>query len=122
MTLKSEATKASRHKSALGGGESVPLLAPIAEAFRNDASVTLGRMFSSVGLKVNGKVFAMIVKGDLVVKLSRQRVDALIASGGGRPFDPGHGRVMKEWVAATPAVQADWPALAQEARRFVAGE
>jgi TfoX/Sxy family transcriptional regulator of competence genes len=38
-------------------------------------------MFGSPGLKVSGKVFSMLVKGRLVVKLPRQRVEAIIAEG-----------------------------------------
>lgn len=45
---------------------------PIVAAFQNEARVSLARMFGSVGLKVNGKVFVMLVKGDLVAKLSKQ--------------------------------------------------
>ncbi len=83
--------------------------------------VAEARMFGSSGLKTGGKVFAMLVKGELVVKLPRERVDALIASGEGRHFDPGHGRVMKEWVAVPPRHSGDWLALAREAKDFVAG-
>lgn len=54
--------------------------------------------FGSGALKVNGKIFAMSVDESLVLKLPRARVLALIESGAGTPFDPGHGRVMKEWV------------------------
>jgi TfoX/Sxy family transcriptional regulator of competence genes len=56
-------------------------------------------MFGSPVLKVGGKVFAMLVKGRLVVKLPKERVERLVASGTGKPFDPGHGRPSKEWVA-----------------------
>lgn len=76
-------------------------------------------MFGSPGLKVRGKVFAMLVKGKLVVKLSRARVDGLVASGTGEYFDPGHGRLMKEWVAIGLAAKKEWTALAREARDFV---
>jgi TfoX/Sxy family transcriptional regulator of competence genes len=48
-------------------------------------------MFGSSGLKVGGKVFAMSVKNELVVKLPRERVDELVAAGAGSRFDPGHG-------------------------------
>ncbi|MBI4234452.1 MAG: hypothetical protein HY686_08430 [Chloroflexi bacterium] len=77
-------------------------------------------MFGSPGLKVGGKFFACLVKGKLVVKLPKGRVDALAASGHGEHFDPGMGRLMKEWVAVAPLAEGDWLALATEARDFVA--
>jgi hypothetical protein len=78
-----------------------------------------GGRFGASGLKVGGKLFAMLAKGELVVKLPRQRVDELIASGAGTRFDPGHGRLMKEWVTIAPSHGRDWVTLAEEARRFV---
>ena len=80
-----------------------------------EPGVETTRMFGSDGLKVGGKVFAMAVKGRLVVKLSRERADALLAAGAVEPFDPGHGRPMKQWVAVAPAAALDWVALAEEA-------
>ena len=84
--------------------------ATIAEALLGDADVTLGSSgkvgFGSSALKVSGKIFAMLVKGKLAVKLPRQRVDALIASGDGERLDPGHGRLMKEWVTVEPGDRA----------------
>jgi hypothetical protein len=71
----------------------------VVQAVEHDPSIGKGRGFGSSGLKVGGKVFAMLVKGKLVVKLPRNRVQELIADGSGVPFDPGHGRVMREWVA-----------------------
>lgn len=94
------------------------LFTPIADAFAGDPDVEVGKMFGSSGLKVRGKVFAMIVKGDLVVKLPKERVDALVASGRGAPFDPGHGKVMREWVAIGVG-KAPWVGLAREACEFV---
>ena len=47
-------------------------------------------MFSSSNvLSVNGKIFAMLVRGKLVVKLPKQRVDGLVAGRAGTYFDPG---------------------------------
>jgi hypothetical protein len=46
-------------------------------------------------------------------------VEALIASGDGTRFDPGHGRHMKEWLAVAPTSEADWLPLAREAMAFV---
>lgn len=80
-----------------------------------------GAGFGAKALKVRGKIFAMRVAGGaLVVKLPQRRVDALIAAGCGERFDPGHGRVMKEWLAVAPAADLDWPALAREAMAYVA--
>jgi hypothetical protein len=76
--------------------------------------------FGASALKVNNKIFAMLVKGRLVVKLPRQRVDALIASGDGERFDPGHGRLMKEWLSLEPTSEQEWLPLATEAMKFVA--
>ena len=78
--------------------------AAVVEAFLSVPGVTppeggSKRAFGSDALKVdNNKIFAMLVKGQLVVKLPRQRVDALIAAGQGLPFDSGKGRIMKEWL------------------------
>ncbi|SRR5229473_4974312 len=92
---------------------------PVVRVFHSDTKVTQARMFGSPGLKINGKVFAMLVKGKLVVKLPKERVDALVASGDGQHFDPGHGRLMKEWVAIAPVTKEKWLSLAKEARDFV---
>lgn len=98
-----------------------PLFASIIDAFTADRNVTVGKMFGSIGLKVSGKVFAMVVKGKLVVKLPKERVDTLVASGKGEFFDPGHGRLMKEWVAVGSGGKGSWLALAKEAKHFVGG-
>jgi hypothetical protein len=69
------------------------------------------------------KIFAMLVKGKLVVKLPKHRVDALIASGDGERFDPLHDdRLMKEWVTVAPTSEAKWLPLAREALEFVASK
>jgi hypothetical protein len=77
--------------------------------------------FGSTALKVEGRIFAMLVKDRLVVKLPRRRVDALIASGHGERFDPGHGRLMKEWLVIGPGAEDQWLPLATEALAFVGG-
>jgi TfoX/Sxy family transcriptional regulator of competence genes len=78
------------------------------------------RTFGSTSLKTSGKIFAMLVHGRLVVKLDRRRVDELVGSGGGERFDPGHGRVMKEWLALGPASDEAWLSIATESEAFVA--
>ena len=81
-----------------------------------------GRKFGSSGLKIDNKVFAMVSsKGEFVVKLPRQRVDALVASGDGTRFDPGHGRLMKEWLVVSATSMLDWLVLAKEGMAFVGG-
>ena len=79
---------------------------------------TAKRGFGSSALKVKDKIFAMLVRGSLVLKLPKARVDELIAAGQGDRFDPGHGRLMKEWVVIAEG-SGDWLALAREARKFV---
>ncbi|HET7641179.1 MAG TPA: hypothetical protein VFK47_20895, partial [Ktedonobacteraceae bacterium] len=72
-------------------------------------------------LKIHNKIFAMLVKGKLVVKLPKPRVDALVASGDGERFDPRHdGRLMKEWLSVEPTSEEKWLSLAREAMEFVA--
>src|SRR5262249_4394502 len=78
------------------------------------------KRFGSNAITIRKKIFAMLVRGRLVVKLPRQRVDELVASGDGERFDPGHGRVMKEWLVVDPASGQSWAALAREAMKFVA--
>lgn len=91
----------------------------VARAFLAHADVSTGRMFGAEGLKINGKVFAMTVKGDLVVKLPAERCASLIETGSARAFDPGHGRSMKEWVAVPANHARVWQGLANEALAFV---
>jgi hypothetical protein len=92
----------------------------LAAGFRADPEITEGTGFGSApGLRVKGKIFAMLVKGELVVKLPKGRVDELVASGAAAQFDPGHGRLMKEWASVAPEGSEDWERLADEALQFV---
>jgi TfoX/Sxy family transcriptional regulator of competence genes len=93
--------------------------AEIVAVYEEDTAVTPAKMFGATGLKVNGKVFALLVKGELVVKLPKEQVDTLVAGGLGINFDPGHGRLMKEWLTVPQIFQDDWPELASEAYRFL---
>jgi hypothetical protein len=93
----------------------------VAEQLLGQPGVSEGKMFGMDCMKAGGKVFAGRWDEDrLVVKLPRERVEELLASGDGEPFEPMAGRAMKEWVVVAAPEQA-WPALAEEARRFVAG-
>lgn len=84
--------------------------------------VTEGGGFGSSGqLKVDGRIFAMLVRGRLVVKLPKARVDELVEAGDGERFDAGKGKPMREWFVLSPTSKMQWPALAKEALEFVGG-
>ena len=96
----------------------------VIKAFARDRRVTVGdgKGFGSGGLKVDGKLFALMSsRGQFVAKLPKQRVSELVAQGKGEPFDPGHGRLMREWIALHDG-EGDRLSLAREARRFVGGD
>jgi hypothetical protein len=117
-------------KKSLKSGTTPPAAVPrtspaferVAVALRRDGGVdpldSASRGFGSAALKVDGKIFAMPTKGALVVKLPRDRVEALVESGVATHFDPGHGRLMKEW-AVVHAPEETWLELARGARKFV---
>jgi TfoX/Sxy family transcriptional regulator of competence genes len=95
-----------------------PRFLPVVAAFLDHPGVTGGTMMSSYGLKVNGKIFAMYGRGKFVAKLPKSRVDELVSSGIGEHFNPGHGRLMNEWIAI-PEHSDRWIKLASEAYEFV---
>jgi hypothetical protein len=85
-----------------------------------DPRVTEGTGFgSSRGLRVGGKIFAIFGERELTVKLPKARVDELVDSGVGTRFDPGHGRLMREWLTVSTRHAAQWERLADGALRFV---
>jgi hypothetical protein len=93
----------------------------VVDAFAGDRQVSRGggKGFGSGALKVRGKIFAMMSsRGKFVVKLPKRRVDELVAAGQGEYFDPGHGRLMKEWLQVQ-SEETSWIELAKEAHRFV---
>ncbi len=101
------------------GAEADPNFAVLIDAFATDEQVTHGgKGFGSNGLKVLGKLFAMPVHGQLVLKLPRAHVQQLVESGEGVLFDPGHGRPMKEWIVLESS-RRDRVELAQLACRYV---
>ncbi|HET9781513.1 MAG TPA: hypothetical protein VFR33_07015 [Candidatus Dormibacteraeota bacterium] len=87
---------------------------------RGVTHITEGKGFGSSGqLKIDGKIFAMLVRGNLVLKLPRERVDGLVEAGAGVHFDAGKGRPMREWFVLSPTSSKRWLPLAQEAMDFV---
>jgi len=64
-------------------------------------------------------MFAMLVGGQLAVKLPRESVDELIEAGVGAPFRVGKASPMTEWLTVTDEQFSTRFELAQEALHFV---
>jgi hypothetical protein len=77
-----------------------------------------GGGFGRSALRFENKIFAMFVRGRLVLKLPKGRVDALVAGGDGVRFDANKGTPMKEWLSLDPASGQAWLPLAREALDF----
>jgi hypothetical protein len=93
----------------------------LAELYLAMADVTSGTGFGrNAGLRRDGHIFAMLVRGSLVVKLPRTVASEMVASGRGVPFDPGHGRLMREWVDVSVERADEWPGLIRGAYDFAA--
>jgi len=96
------------------------ILAAGEATYGNAASDGAKRGFGSTSLKTGGRMFAMLAHERLVVKLPAKRVEELEASGVGRRFDPGHGRLQREWLDVSGDDFELWVELATEAEAFVA--
>lgn len=83
----------------------------------HDERIALKPAFSSPGLRFGDKIFAMDVKGELVVKLAEGRCEELASDGRARPFAIGQ-RVMREWVVIGPERAFEWDALTDEALAY----
>ena len=79
---------------------------------------TGGSGFGRGALRYRRKIFAMFVRGQLVVKLPAPRVDELVAGGHGERFDANKGTPMKEWFSLDPGSGLPWLPLAREALSF----
>ena len=95
----------------------------IVDALLQVPGATLGspakKGFGNDSLEIGGKIVAMLVRNRLVPKLPRHRVDELAELRQSDRFDPGHGCLMKESVAAETASNADWLVLTTESLAFV---
>ena len=78
-----------------------------------------GSGFGRSALRYRGKIFAMLVRGSLVVKLPAPRVSELVGAGEGLHYDANKGTPMKEWLSLDPESDLDWLTLAREALGFV---
>lgn len=108
----------------LGGSSPADLFEQTAGRLLDDPRVQQGTGFGAMpGLRARNKIFAMLCRGELVVKLPRHRVDQLIADGIAERFDARrNGRLMKEWASIPPAHGRVWETLAAEALHFVSPE
>jgi len=77
-----------------------------------------GSGFGRGAMRFQNKIFAMFVRGRLVLKLPADRVDALVSAGDGIRFDANKGTPMKEWFSLDPQSRREWLALAREALEF----
>jgi hypothetical protein len=74
-----------------------------------------GSGFGRSALRFQGKIFAMHVRGALVLKLPPDRVEALVRAGEGVPFDANKGTPMRGWLSLDPRSALPWLPLATEA-------
>ena len=77
-----------------------------------------GSGFGRSALRWQGRIFAMLVRGALVVKLPKARVDDLVAASEGTRFDANKGTPMREWLSLDPDSGLAWLPLAREALDF----
>ena len=77
-----------------------------------------GSGFGRSTVRYQGKIFVMLVRGRLVLKLPAQRVEELVAAGEGVHFDANKGTPMKEWLSLDPDSDQAWLPLAHEALDF----
>jgi hypothetical protein len=93
-----------------------------AQLMAEDARIVEGTIMTGRCLRVGREFLALVdFQGSgMVVKLPRDRVDALVAVGVGRPFAPA-GRVFREWVAVPRPDRRRWESLLREGVSFVAG-
>ena len=96
------------------------LVAESEASFGNDETKGARRMFASTSINTRGKMFAFLRKQErLVLKLSEQRVNELVAAGEGERFDPGDGKLQREWFVLSSANAEDWLSYATEAEAYV---
>ncbi|MHA1110158.1 MAG: hypothetical protein ACTSRE_03610 [Promethearchaeota archaeon] len=70
-------------------------------------------------LKIRKKMFCMYNKERFIAKLLKGRVTELIDLEMGLPYDPGNGKIMKEWVIIPSEISERWIEFASEAKEFV---
>ena len=92
----------------------------IATRLLEEPHIEGGKAFHAVALKARGRIFAMLVNDELVVKLPAEHCAQLVEGGTAHPFQSGR-RTMREWVAVpySSSAQPTWRTLAEQALAFV---
>jgi TfoX/Sxy family transcriptional regulator of competence genes len=85
---------------------------------RGEAAPSQMKGFGGDALVARDRIFAMLTRGRLVVKLPAARVTALVEAGWGVHFDANRGRPMKEWLTVASDHEDDWQGLAEEALAY----
>ena len=88
----------------------------LAEPLLTEPGTSIGTLMRFPCLRAGGNFFATCDhrSGDLIVKLPRQRVSHLIATGAAQPFAPA-GRTFREWASITHRDEDMWRDLLAEA-------
>ena len=97
------------------------IYADIKEHFANDSQVVVSSGKGAQGIKYKGKMFIMFYKGDLVIKLSPDRIKELIEVGDGLQFDPGTGKPMKDRLLLPLNKKHLWIPLSDESKEYILG-
>ena len=92
----------------------------LAVPFLARPGVAWGRMFSTDGLSIRGKIFAVVPHaGGLMVKVPEARADELVAAGVAERMVMRE-REMREWVVMPDAAtDAEWVALLEDAYTYL---
>lgn len=92
----------------------------LAEPFLARDGVRWGRMFSTDGLGIRGKIFAVVPHaGGLMAKVPEAHADALVARGAVERMVM-RGRELREWVVMPDdASDAEWTALLEAAHAYL---
>ena len=83
--------------------------------FKDLGGVTVSSGSGAQGIKSGGKMLVMFIKGDILVKLSPERVAEVIDSGDGVRYDPGTGKPMKNRVLIPASNKDKWIKYSLEA-------
>ena len=89
--------------------------------FANDNEVVVNVGKGAQGIKYGKKLFTMFYKGDLVVKLSPERVTELVSNDQALPHDVGTGSPMKDWAKFPVSMKNQWIKFCKESKSYVIG-